>query len=810
MAEQYNTIYKYWKFIEKSLRQQTLAMKYQNLLTGCLLSNPISAKMAFEGQTDESNIQLASMAYSTINDNDVKVSDADLKAKYDEQKEMYKQYVESRDIKYVEFQVLPSAADRKAMMATMTEAQQKLQAGNEPAEVVRKAQSQYAYVGLPVTRKAFPRDIAAKIDSMAVGQTTAPFETTADNTLNVVKLISKTQLPDSVEYRQIQIVGATVEAGRKTADSVYAALQAGAPFDSIAKKYSQTGAKQWLTSAMYENSQTVDADSKIYLETLNTLGVNEIKNISFAQGNVIVQVLSRKAMVDKYVAAVVKHTIDFSKATYSAAYNKFSQFVSGNQTVEDMEKNAGKFGYKVLERKDLFNSEHTVADISSTGEAMKWIFDAKAGQVSPLYECGANDHLLVVAMTKIHPVGYRALDDVKDIVKAEVVRDKKYDMLKGKLAGAKSVADAKAKGARVDTVRQITFSAPVFVSSTGASEPALSGAVAATKKGAFCPSVIKGNAGAYMFQVIDKKQRQGAKYDEKAMEMQLRQHRRRREEIQIHMPRLEEEIARAQASILSIEKAQSGLESKLAALNHQIQRQKASLEFFRPAGSGSGAHILSTEKKRRGERALHRLQADYEACRQTREAADTRIKALQEQLEEAQDDVLPGLLAQAGEHQKTMQEMQRRREALLTQQERNQHAWKALREAVRQRGEVQEKWTWIRALSNTANGTVPGKDKIMLETYVQMTWFDRILARANLRLMAMTSGRYELLRRQGAENQRSRSGLELNVLDHYEGGQRSVKTLSGGESFQASLALALGWRMKCRPRPVDCGWMCCL
>ena len=115
-----------------------------------------------------------------------------------------------------------------------------------------------------------------------------------------------------------------------------------------------------------------------------------------------------------------------------------------------------------------------------------------------------------------------------------------------------------------------------------------------------------------------------------------------------------------------------------------------------------------------------------------------------------------------------------------------------MREAVRQRGEVQEKWTWIRALSNTANGTVPGKDKIMLETYVQMTWFDRILARANLRLMAMTSGRYELLRRQGAENQRSRSGLELNVLDHYEGGQRSVKTLSGGESFQASLALALG------------------
>lgn len=523
MAEQYRTIYKYWQFIEKSLRQQLLAMKYQNLLAGCLLSNPVSAKMAYEGQTEESDILLASMAYSSVNDNDVKVSDADITAKYEEQKEMFKQTVESRDIKYVDFKVLPSAADRKALQATMADAEKKLKEGSNPADVVRKAQSQVAYLGLPVTRNAFPRDIATKIDSMAVGETTSAFETKLDNTLNVVKLISKTQMPDSIEFRQIQIAGASLEAARKTADSVYNALQAGAPFDSIAKKYNQQGTSQWLTSAMYEKSQTVDADSKLYLETLNTLGVNEIKNIEFTQGNVIVQVVSRKAMVDKYVAAVVKHTIDFSKDTYSAAYNKFSQFVSANQTIDAMEKNAAKFGYTVRERKDLFNSEHNVAGIASTDEAMKWIFDAKEGGVSPLYECGANDHLLVVAMTKVHPVGYRSMEDVKDIVKAEVVRDKKYDVLKGKFAGANNIASAKSKGARIDTVRQITFSAPVFVQATGASEPALSGAVAATKKGTFCPQVVKGNAGAYMFQVVDKKQRQGSKYDEAMMETQLRQ-----------------------------------------------------------------------------------------------------------------------------------------------------------------------------------------------------------------------------------------------------------------------------------------------
>jgi len=105
---------------------------------------------------------------------------------------------------------------------------------------------------------------------------------------------------------------------------------------------------------------------------------------------------------------------------------------------------------------------------------------------------------------------------------------------------------------------------------------------------------------------------------------------------------------------------------------------------------------------------------------------------------------------------------------------------------------VEEKWTWVKALSNTANGNISGKEKIMLETYIQMTYFDRIINRANSRLLVMSGGQYELVRRKEAENNRSQSGLELDVVDHYNGTKRSVKTLSGGESFMASLSLALG------------------
>ena len=106
--------------------------------------------------------------------------------------------------------------------------------------------------------------------------------------------------------------------------------------------------------------------------------------------------------------------------------------------------------------------------------------------------------------------------------------------------------------------------------------------------------------------------------------------------------------------------------------------------------------------------------------------------------------------------------------------------------------EISEKWGWVKVLSNTANGNLGGKEKIMLETYVQMRYFDLVIQRANRRLMVMSDGQYELKRRNEAENNRSQSGLELDVIDHYNGSQRSVRTLSGGESFKASLCLALG------------------
>lgn len=523
MMDQYTKIYNYWSFIEKTLRQQTLAQKYQALLAGCFLSNPVEAKMAFKEENEESQIQLAAFPYSDIQDDKVKISESDLKAKYDEIKARFKQPVESRDIKFVDIEVQASNADRAALNKEFAGYHSQLSAA-DPTEVVRKSASTVAYLGIPVSKDAFPRDIAAQLDSMAVGSTSAVKANAGDNTLNIVKLVAKQELPDSVQYRVIQVAANSVAEAKTKADSIQGAIAGGADFEAIAKKYGQTGDKAWMTTKQYEYAQSMDKDNKTFINTLNTAAVNSLNQLQLGQGYVVLQVLDRKAMVSKYTAAVIKKPIDFSQGTYRTAYNKFSSFVSANPKSEDLLKNAAKEGYKVQDLKDITTSVHYVANIHSTREALKWIFDSKEGEVSPLYECGDNNHLLVVVLDKIHHVGYRDLDDavVKETVKAEVLKDKKAEMIEAKLNGVKNIAAAKAKGGKVSSVNQITFAAPVFIAATGASEPALSGAVAGTKKGAFSAHAVKGNAGVYLFQVTNKTNRP-VKFDDKTYEQKCRQ-----------------------------------------------------------------------------------------------------------------------------------------------------------------------------------------------------------------------------------------------------------------------------------------------
>ena len=517
----YESLFKMWQFIEKSIKQEALVNKYQSLLAHTVISNPVSAKMNFEGRVNESDVLLASVPFTTIADSTIKVEDADLKAKYEEMKENFKQISESRDFKYISVRVRASEKDKADLKKEMDEVSKQLVEGGNIAKIVREGGSLVNYSEIPVGKAALPGDIAMQLDTMTLNKVVGPYYKPGDQTYNVVKLMDRVSAPDSIQYRQIQIAGADEATNTKTADSIMTALNNGTPFDSIAKKYGQTGEKIWITSRNYEGA-TMGADDLKYIKAIRNGNVNELQNLKISQANIILQVTDRRAMDTKYDVAIVKCPVVFSNETYSKAYNDFSQFLAANPTLEAMEANAAKAGYQLLTQKDMFSNQHTVAGISNTSEALRWLFneDTEVNSVSKMYECGNNDNMLVVALTAVNPAGYRSMESVKDILTREVINDKKAKQISEKMASWKSVNDARQMtGAVVDTVKHITFNSPVFVSATGSNEPAINGAVDKTNKGQF-KSGVKGMAGVYAFQVLNKTKGQ-EKMDAKAEENML-------------------------------------------------------------------------------------------------------------------------------------------------------------------------------------------------------------------------------------------------------------------------------------------------
>lgn len=519
-VEYYQKMGAFWQFVEKTLAQSTLAEKYQNLVTKSLISNPVAAEDAFNSRTEQSDLLLAGVPYSSINDSTVQVSDSEIKDRYNEKKEQFKQLVETRDIRYIDVKVVPSDADRKAVEKEVTEYSNQLASTTADfGTFVRSTGSSVNYSDVPVSKSVFPADVASRLDSTNVNEVYGPYYNQTDDSFNAFKLLAKVSSPDSIQFRQIQVYADTEEKTKTLADSIYNALKGGADFAAVAKIYGQTGEATWVNAQSWEGSE-LDADNSKFINTLLNQPVNELANLNMGQANLILQVMNKKSMQTKYKVAVVKREVEFSKETYNAAYNKFSQFVAQNTTIDSMVKNAEKSGYTLMPRTDLSSAEHYVGGVRSTREALKWIFAAKPGEVSPLYECGENDHLMVVALDKIHEAGYRDINSVAEMLRAEIRRDKKAEKIMEEMKKYNSIAQVKGmKDAVSDSVKHVTFSAPAYISVTRSSEPVI-GAVAAKTAANKVSAPIKGNGGVYMIQVYAK-EKGSEKFDAKQEETTL-------------------------------------------------------------------------------------------------------------------------------------------------------------------------------------------------------------------------------------------------------------------------------------------------
>ena len=498
--DQYDAMYKFWSFLEKSLVQTRLQEKYTALIAKSFLSNPVEAQNAFDGRVNQSDLLLAAVPYTSVVDSTITVTDAELKAAYDKKKEQFRQYAETRNIRYIDVAVTASAEDRTALQKEMDEYTAQLATiQKDYTSFIRSTGSETPYVDLFYTTRALPSDVVARLDSVSQGEVFGPYYNVADNTFNSFKKLAKASMADSIQYRQIQVVAEDIDKTKTLADSIYKAIKGGAGFADLAKKYGQTGEAVWISSAVYEGSQ-VSGDNLKYLSTLTALGKNELVNLQLTQGNVILQVVDKKAVKDKYKVAIIKRPVEFSKETYNKAYNDFSTFIAANGTLEEMVANAEDAGYRLYPKDDLYSSEHGIGGLKDTKDALRWAFGAKVGEVSGLYECGDNDHLLAVAVSAIIPEGYRPFALVKSELRREVLRDKKAEKIMADMKAAnvttfeqyKNLADAVS-----DSVKHVTFAAPAYISALRSSEPRVS-AYASVGEMNKLSAPIKGNGGVYV------------------------------------------------------------------------------------------------------------------------------------------------------------------------------------------------------------------------------------------------------------------------------------------------------------------------
>ena len=476
----YQSMYKYWLFIENDIKSGLLYSKYISLVKGALVSNPIAAKDSYENRMNRSDILMASLPYNSIDDSDVKVTKSDLKKSYNEYKENLYNYAETRDIYYIDYFIEPSQADRAALLEEVNEITTQLEGlTDDYASFVRRSGSYVAYSEVPRSAKNLPEDVVARIDSVDASGVFGPFYNPYEDTYNTFKLLGTVNGYDSIQYAMIQVVAESEAESDSRADSIMkAASKRGADFAELAAKYNQSAAENWISADSYEPA-VISGDNAAFLNKLNSMKKGEVSILKVSGVNLVIKVSDTRGPLTKYDIAIVKRPVEFSDETSNDAYNKLSSFLTSNITVDDLKENAEDSDFRLLYYPSFESDRYNIGGVSKSHEALRWAFNAAEGEVSRIYEVGsANDHLLVVAVDKIHPRGYNSLNDATQSISLKVIQDKKSQVLKEKLAGLSFDELKSVPGIVIDSVRYCNFVNDAYVSSLSSNEPSLGPSVA--------------------------------------------------------------------------------------------------------------------------------------------------------------------------------------------------------------------------------------------------------------------------------------------------------------------------------------------
>ncbi|MBQ0007455.1 MAG: SurA N-terminal domain-containing protein [bacterium] len=492
-------VWSYWEHATKAGRLQD---KYAGLLTKVMAVNPLEAEYSYNSGKSTANVLCTYKSYNIVSDSSVKVTDAEVKARYEQKRNQFKRDRRAADIKYISFEIAPSQEDFQEAATFLTDVRDELAKSNDVASVVN-ANSDRPFVEGAMFESQIPEEYRGFAFS---GSDSVYGPVLFGRTFKMCKVLDRLTAIDSVKLSVIALKEETEEATKAKADSIEAALAAGADFaqlaidNSLAANAKNGGEIGWVTD--------MDLDKKMSEKVFST-GLNKTFRIEENGVCMLYLVTEVGKPVSKVKLAMIEHEVIASTKTHTNIYNKLKQYVVTANTIAKFEKNALKASMPVMEAKNIDINASQINSLSKMREAVRWIFENEEGKVSDVIE--SDNQIIAVAIEKLYDEGYRSMDEVYDILAAEVRREKKGEMLVKQMSG-KNAMQLETEGWRTDTLRGMSL-AVNFAGSMGM-EPMMAAHVNSVEVGK-TSAPIKGLNNAFIFTVLEREENP-TPYDEKA------------------------------------------------------------------------------------------------------------------------------------------------------------------------------------------------------------------------------------------------------------------------------------------------------
>jgi peptidyl-prolyl cis-trans isomerase D len=418
MRQQIASLKVYWAFWEKTVKNSILQEKYAALISKSTTANNLDAKMSFQAHQSTVDASYVVVPYFTVSDSAVKVSDSEISERYTKQKEQYKQDANC-SMNIVVFDVKPLKEDYDAAKAWMDKLSAEFRTTDDVVGVVN-SNSDVMYDG----RKYTPKTVPAQLKDFAFGGKEGDIygPVFVNDTYTMARIMSSgINQSDSVKIRHIFLL----EKDAPKADSIMAAIKGGANFGELAKKYSAVkesaemgGEIGWIAEGM----QGMDKSINVAFDK----SAGEIFTIKNAQGVQIFQVEEKTAVKPKVKLAILERKVVASSKSNSKIYNDAKEFAANN-TAADFEKRAKAKGYYVRPVNEILKGNAEIPGIKQSRQLVRWAFKSSKNDVSDVFECGSQ--FVVALSTEVNEKGYRSLDKMKDVLKAEIIKDKKAELI---------------------------------------------------------------------------------------------------------------------------------------------------------------------------------------------------------------------------------------------------------------------------------------------------------------------------------------------------------------------------------------------